>query len=69
LAWDNSDIAPDYETRLLELYKEVTSKYSPTFPIPDAKELLLPYADQHLQQYYILQKPDDISMLLDPDII
>jgi hypothetical protein len=66
LAQPTFDIAPDYKKSLLELYAEVSSKCSVP-PIPNTKALLTPYADHHLQDYYILQDPGDMSQLIDPD--
>jgi hypothetical protein len=66
LAQPTFDIAPDYKKSLLELYAEVSSKRSVP-PIPNTKALLTPYADHHLQDYYILQDPGDMSQLIDPD--
>jgi hypothetical protein len=66
LAQPTFDIVPDYKKSLLELYAEVSSKRSVP-PIPSTKALLTPYADHHLQDYYILQDPGDMSQLIDPD--
>jgi hypothetical protein len=66
LAQPTFDIAPDYKKSLLELYAEVSSKRSVP-PIPNTKALLTPYADHHLQNYYIFQDPGDMSQLIDPD--